>query len=67
MAGLLIGAATALAAGRTLQALIYGVRPDDPMSFVIASVTLGFATITGALIPALRVIGIDPATVLRGD
>ena len=67
IAGLLIGTATALGAGRALGTLIYGVRPDDPVSFVTAGATLCLATIVGGVIPALRVVAIDPAKVLRAD
>jgi predicted permease len=67
LAGLLIGTAAALAAGHVLQTLVYGVRPGDPMSLIAAGSTLCFATVAGALIPAFRVMAIDPATVLRGD
>jgi ABC-type antimicrobial peptide transport system permease subunit len=67
MAGLVIGCTIALAVARALGALLYGVAPDDPMSFVAAGLALCLATIAGALIPALRVIRIDPATALRAD
>jgi ABC-type antimicrobial peptide transport system permease subunit len=67
LAGLAIGCVTALAAGRALGALIYGVSPDDPMSFITASIVLCLATVAGALIPAFRVTRIDAATVLRAD
>jgi putative ABC transport system permease protein len=66
-AGLVIGSMTAVLAGRALGALIYGVPPEDPISFITASAALCLATVTGALIPALRVIRIDPATALRAD
>jgi putative ABC transport system permease protein len=66
-AGWVIGSTIALAAGRALGTLIYGLAPDDPMSFLAASFALFLATIAGALIPALRVIKIDPATTLRAE
>ncbi len=67
IAGLIIGCTTALVAGRALGALIYGVPPEDPISFITASGALCLATIAGAVIPALRAIRIDPATVFRAD
>jgi ABC-type antimicrobial peptide transport system permease subunit len=67
IAGVVFGCATALVAGRALGALIYGVPPEDPISFITASGALCLATIAGALIPALRVIRIDPVTALRAD
>jgi putative ABC transport system permease protein len=67
IAGVLAGAAAALAAGRILQALVYGVRPSDPWSLAIASVTLLGATLAASLIPALRIVAIDPATVLHSE
>jgi predicted permease len=67
LAGLVIGCTIALVAGRALSALIYGVAPNDPTSFLVASLALCLATIAGALIPALHVIRIDPAIALRAD
>jgi predicted permease len=66
-AGVACGSAIALAAGRALEALLYGVRPRDAMSFAAAAAALVAVTGVAALIPALRAARVDPAPVLRGD
>ena len=66
-AGLTIGGVSALALGRTLEALLYGVRPGDAVSFIGAGAVLMAVTAIAALIPALRATRLDPVQVLRAD
>jgi putative ABC transport system permease protein len=51
----------------TLQALLYGVRPRDAMSFAAAAVALLAVITVAAFIPAFRATSVDPASVLRAD
>jgi ABC-type antimicrobial peptide transport system permease subunit len=67
VAGVLIGGAAALLVGNAMEAMIYGVRPRDGVSFAAAAVILLIVTIAGALLPALRTTRIDPIEVLRAD
>ncbi len=64
-AGLVIGAVAAFSVGNALEAMIYGLRPRDAMSFVAAGMTLLVVTAVGAIIPTLRAIHVDPVRVLR--
>jgi putative ABC transport system permease protein len=66
-AGLVIGGVGALTLGRTLEAVLYGVRPRDVLSFISAGAVLLAVTAIAALVPALRATRVDPATVLRAD
>src|SRR6185295_4517215 len=66
-AGLAIGAVAAFMLGGALEAMLYGVRPRDAMSFVAAGLVLLAATAVGALVPVFRAIRVDPVTVLRPD
>ena len=66
-AGLAIGVFAALMLGDVLEALLYGVRPRDVMSFVSAAVTLLAVTAVAAFIPAFRVTRVDPIKSLRAD
>ncbi len=66
-AGVLIGAAAALLVGNAMQAMIYGVRPRDGVSFAAAAITLLIVTTLAALVPALRTTRIDPIEVLRAE
>lgn len=63
--GLALGIAGALAAGRQLEHLLFGVSPTDAMTFVVvAALILATATLA-CLVPALRATRIDPMVALR--
>jgi ABC-type antimicrobial peptide transport system permease subunit len=65
--GIAIGAGIAAACTRLLGGLIYGVRPTDPASFVLAAVSLGVATLLASYAPAKRAMNIDPILALRDE
>ena len=65
--GLACGLATALAAGRLIESMLYGVRLRDPLAIAGAVVLLGGAALLAALIPALRASRADPVLALRGE
>ena len=67
LVGLAVGVAASLVLGRTLEALLYGVRPRDLASFFTAAAALLAVTAAAAVIPALRATRVDPMQVLRGD
>ena len=67
LAGLALGALASLILGQTLEALLYGVRPRDFVSFFAAALALIAVTAAAATIPALRATKVDPMQVLRGD
>jgi predicted permease len=64
-AGLIAGLLTALVSGHLLQALLYGVTPRDPLTFVVVgAATLAVAT-AASLLPALQATRANPSEVLR--
>lgn len=67
MAGLAIGIPAALAAGRLMRTVLWGVSPTDLVTFgAVAGGTLVIVT-AAAVVPALRAAGIDPAGALKGS
>jgi predicted permease len=66
-AGVLIGVALAYAAGEAMRALLVGVTPGDPATFVIAAALCLLMTAAGSLVPSLRAIRVDPITALRAE
>jgi ABC-type lipoprotein release transport system permease subunit len=66
-AGVAIGSLAALGAVRLLQSFLWGVTPNDPLTFAGVVVTLLGVAIVASLIPALRVVRLDPARTLRGS
>ncbi len=66
-AGVACGVAGGYAAGRAMEALLAGVTPADTTIFC-AAVTLSLGmTMLGSLIPSLRAVRVDPASVIRNE
>ena len=65
--GLLGGAVLALAAGRVLESLLFGVPPTDLVTFAIALAVITTSALFACLLPASRAATIDPATTLRAE
>jgi predicted permease len=60
-----IGLAGALAATRLISALLYGVSPLDPLTFVSVPLMLAFVVLVASLTPARRAASVDPVATLR--
>jgi putative ABC transport system permease protein len=60
VAGLVLGFAGALAAGRLMAAELFGVRPSDPTVLAVVAVTLGGVALLASAIPARRAARVDP-------
>jgi len=65
--GVVVGLAGALASGRLIAALLYGVTPADPASIAIATAFLAAVTLLAGLIPARRASRVDPMVALREE
>jgi ABC-type antimicrobial peptide transport system permease subunit len=66
-AGVLPGVALAYAAGRSMEALLAGVKPADSATLAAAvglSITMAFA---GSIVPTFRALRIDPISALRTE
>jgi putative ABC transport system permease protein len=66
-AGLAIGLVGALALGRFLRSLLFGVDVTDPATLAVVSLVLGAVALGACLLPALRAVGVDPIAALRAD
>jgi len=64
-AGLVIGIGVALALGRLLKAMLFEIRPADPLVLVGVVVVLGAAAALACFAPARRATRVDPAISLR--
>jgi putative ABC transport system permease protein len=67
VAGVAAGSVAAIALGRVLEALLYGVNARDVVSLGGAAVVLLVVAAAAAFIPALAATRSDPVTILRKD
>jgi len=65
--GLLIGVGGALASGRVLGGMLYGVAPNDALTLAGVAVVLLGVVASACLIPAMRATRVDPAATMRAD
>ena len=67
IAGIGIGGLAARSAVAILQGFIWGVSPTDPATFVVVAVLFVAIAAAASLIPALRILRVDPAVTLRQE
>ena len=65
LVGVAAGLAGALALTRFLASMLYGVRPTDPLTFIVVALVLTATALLACYIPARRAAGIDPIEALR--
>ena len=65
--GIVPGVLIAYAAARAMGALLFGVRPEDPLTIAVAAVACFVTAVAACLRPALRAARIDPISALRAD
>jgi putative ABC transport system permease protein len=63
--GVAIGIAGSLALTRSVQSLLFGVTPTDPLTFVGVTLLLIATALLACFIPARRATKVDPMVALR--
>jgi putative ABC transport system permease protein len=66
-AGLIAGLLSAALLVKSLSAILYGIRPFDPVTFIAVPVTLAIAAALACLAPARRAARVDPLRALRSE
>jgi predicted permease len=65
--GLAIGISLSLAITRLVSAFLFGVEPNDPLTFALSGLILAAVATGAAMMPARRAAKLDPVAVLRED
>ena len=65
--GVALGAGLALALTRFITTSLYGVKPTDPLTYVIVAVVIIAVALLACFIPARRAVKVDPIVALRHE
>jgi hypothetical protein len=65
--GVVIGVAAALALGRLVSSLLFGVTPSDPSILIGSAAVLCAIGLVASIVPGWRAARIDPVIALRSD
>jgi predicted permease len=66
-AGLAVGVGLSLAAGSAASALIFGLKPRDPITLATAVAVLATVALGASYLPARRAAALDPMTSLKDE
>jgi putative ABC transport system permease protein len=65
--GIALGLAGALALGRFLTGLLYGLEPTDGLTLAVTLLGFGVIAVGASYLPARRAARLDPLTALRNE
>ena len=65
--GLVLGVVGAYLSAGVIRGLLFGVTPNDPMTYIAVGVTMATIGVIACWIPALRAARIDPAIAMRAS
>jgi putative ABC transport system permease protein len=64
--GAIVGIAAALATGRVIASLLFGVGAADPLTLAVVVLLLAGVAVLASYIPARRAARVDPLIAMRG-
>ena len=67
LTGLAIGLPSAFLLSRLLGSVLYGVEPNDPLTFAAVAVLLAAVSVVASYLPARRVTLVDPIVAMRAE
>jgi putative ABC transport system permease protein len=65
--GILLGGLLAMIIAQSVSTLFFGVTPFSPRPYVLAALVMTLVSMCACLVPALRAMRIDPASLLRSE
>jgi len=63
--GLVVGLLAAYSLARSIQTLLFGITPQDPMTYAGVAAVLIVVSMLACTVPALRAARLDPLKALR--
>ena len=67
LGGIVLGIGAAILLTRVMSALLFGVGPMDPLTYIAASAGLAAVAALATYLPARRASRVDPVVALRMD
>jgi len=67
IAGATLGLAGALIVSHVMAGLLFGVSPNDPLTFIALTLVLTAVALAACYIPARRAMRVDPIVALRNE
>ena len=61
------GLAGAIALGRLMEDLLFGISGSDPLTLVLVAAVLGAVALAASYVPAVRASRLDPVKAMRYD
>ncbi len=65
--GVMVGVPLAMLVGRALTSSLYGVKPFDAVSYLLAVAGVAIVALAASVVPAGRAASVDPLTALRAE
>ncbi len=65
--GIAVGLVGAFALTRSMTALLFDVKPSDPITYLVVTALLAAVALAASCIPALRAAHVDPALTMRAE
>jgi len=62
-----VGLAAAFALTQLMKSMLFGIRPDDPPTFVGVTLILALSSAAAAWLPTARALRVDPVVALRHE
>ena len=66
-AGVVAGIVAAVLAGRLIAGLLFGIRPQDPVTLALVTIGLAVVALAACYVPARRATRVDPLVALRNE
>jgi putative ABC transport system permease protein len=67
LTGAVVGLVGALLLSKLMGQLLFGVKPKDPLTFLVVTVVLGLTAMVAAGVPARKAMRVEPMAALRSE